>query len=234
MSKLPHVKFELDKEVDKFMASKFLDYRIGTVDYSDGVWGPHPSLKGVTGKDIYMIDEYFNKFYSNNLLLLNNLVESFTQEWDKIEKKYLKKCTDFFNGFTFPSGDYIGYVSIINCNPRFLETCSFQLFYKSKSCVPTTAHELMHFIFYSYITRNSTKAKKDEIESSGAWWLTSEIFNNVVLDLPEFRELLGGYFEEPHLGHEEYFESAKKLYEESANIDEFIDMLYQFVNQAQK
>jgi hypothetical protein len=80
----------------------------------------------------------------------------------------------------------------------------------------------MHFMFYSYITRNSSKSKKDEIESSGAWWLTSEIFNNVILDLPEFRELLGGYFEEPHPGHQEYIEPAKKLYQESANLDEFI------------
>ncbi len=230
MQKFPHVKFELDKEVDKFMASKFLDYRIGAVDYSDGVWEPHPSLKGVTGKDIYVIDEYFNKFYSNNSLLLNRLVETFTKEWDKIEKEYLKQCSDIFNGLSFPSGDYIGYVSIINCNPRFLETSSYQLFYKSKSCIPITAHELMHFMFYSYITRNSSKAKKDEIESSGAWWLISEIFNNVVLDLPEFRELLGGYFEEPHPGHQEYIEPAKKLYAKAGSIDDFINSLFELTS----
>ena len=230
MSKFPHVKFEIDKEVDKFMAAKFLDYTVGTVDYSDGVSGPHPTLKGVSGKDIYIIDEYFNKFYSDNSDLLNNKVNSFTKEWNKIENDYLNAIGHLFSEFPFPLGDYIGYVSITNCNPRFLETSSFLLFYKSVSCIPTTAHELLHFMFYAYITRNSTKNKKDEIESSGAWWLTSEIFNNVILDLPEFRELLGGYFEDPHPGHEEFLEPAKKLYQESTGIEDFIVKLYELVN----
>ena len=70
-----NVKFELNKELDKKMAFKFLlSSKVGGGDFSIGVTRPHPELLGIKEKDkkeaTELINEYFDKYYENNVEIL--------------------------------------------------------------------------------------------------------------------------------------------------------------------
>lgn len=230
MSKFPHVQFKLHKELDKFMAAQFLGTSRGGIDFGEGVWGIHPDLKGLTSKDTRQIDAYFNKYYKDNKTKLEEQVKKFQSEWDLIESDYVELVRNEFMGFEFPPGDYDGYISIINCNPRFLETCSFQAFYQFENSINVTSHELLHFMFYAYITKGLGENDKAIKQNSNDWWIVSEVFNNVVLSTKPFEELFGKTYETPYPDHEKFIEPAKKLYAKACSIDDFINSLFELTS----
>ncbi|PIU03944.1 hypothetical protein COT44_00245 [Candidatus Shapirobacteria bacterium CG08_land_8_20_14_0_20_39_18] len=89
-----------------------------------------------------------------------------------------------------------GYVSIFNCNPRFLDTKTFQVYYQNRSgVVHVTAHEMLHFIFYDWLERNDQEFI-DNTDKEKAWTL-SEVFDIVAFDRQEFNRFKskgsGGY-----------------------------------------
>ena len=92
--------------------------------------------------------------------------------------------------YPWPEGKYISYLSIFNCNPRFIETKEFQVSYKHPETTNyVCVHEMLLFIFYDYLKKNFSKEYK-KLDSKYIWKL-SEIFNDVVLRLPEFVSITG-------------------------------------------
>jgi hypothetical protein len=90
--------------------------------------------------------------------------------------------------YPWPDGNYICYISIFNCNPRFIKEKEFQAFYKHNATTNyVCAHEMLHFIFYDYLDKNFKGKYKTLCES--VIWKLSEVFNDVVLRLPEFVEI---------------------------------------------
>lgn len=76
-------------------------------------------------------------------------------------------------------------ISPSSTNPRFLESKSFQVYYKHRQGTNhVIAHEMLHFVFFDYL-----HTKESEFNSKVAEhtiWLLSEWFNDLVLELPEF------------------------------------------------
>ena len=82
--------------------------------------------------------------------------------------------------------NYKCYISIFDCNPRYLETKSFQVYYKRPFHLrkEVIVHELTHFAFYDFCHRIGIKDSK-------ALWELSEIFNVIFLNLPSIQNAIG-------------------------------------------
>lgn len=223
------VKFQLNKQLDKDMASQFLGTVFGGVDFGRSVWEYHPQLQTLTGKDEVAIDEYFDKFYSENQDVLEESSREFQEQWNEVEETFIQETENLFNGYKFPTGKYIGYVSSFNCNPRFLEDKTFQLFYKADPSVGITSHEIMHFVFYSYTSQNFENKVKNLDTNKGLWWDTAEIFNNVILSSDRFTRILKTEGDVGYPDHQRFIPMAKQLHRSSSSVDEFIKKLFELL-----
>ncbi len=224
------VNFRLNKQLDKDMASQFLGIEFKGVDFGRGVWGYHPELKDLTSEDEKTIGEYFDRFYQTNEESLFGKANQFQRQWDEVEAAFVLETERIFNGYKFPRGKYVGYVSALNCNPRFLEDKTFQLFYEAESSVGTTSHELMHFIFYSYTSQNWGSRVKNLDTSDELWWDTSEIFNNIILSSDKFKNILGTEGDMSYPDHEKFIPIATQLYASSSSVDDFIGKLFDLLD----
>lgn len=92
----------------------------------------------------------------------------------------------------FSNNLYIGFISIFDCNPRYFETKSFQIFYKKTNLekLEVVFHECLHFAFFEYYDK-FFKIKTEKLnKNSGKLWELSEIFNVIILNQKEFRDIL--------------------------------------------
>lgn len=227
-------KFLLNKELDKKMCGQF----IKDPDFRQGIFELHPELKQVkkaggdkTTKEI--IDDYFNRFYNENREKLEAEKENFQKDWSSVEEGYFELIEGIFSQYEPFEGGYTGYLSIINCNPRFLEDKSFQIYYEHPMGVKyVTSHELLHFGFYEYTAEKFPELFEGRDPNQGIWWDLAELFNDVVLDGDEFQKIHGQMDIPVYPEHEEYLEEFTKLWERTKHIDEFIEKGYESLNGA--
>jgi len=236
MKEIDNIKFELNKELDKQMAFVFLSRtsKVGGVDFSQGVTKPHPALEEARTKEEgerkEIISEYFDKYYKENEKELKSEVINFRDNWSKVESKFIDQINKIFKNPIPPEGKYIGYLSIINCNPRFLDSKTFQIFNKHRAGSNLiTAHEVLHFFFYDYAGNKYPEIFKELDTNTGIYWLLAELFNDVILSLPEFIEIHGNKEIQSYPKHQEYFEYMKKLWGDNPDIDSWIIKAYNYL-----
>lgn len=219
------LRFYLNKEFDKIMAEQFLDEKGGGIDFSRNILRKHPDLK-VAKVNIQhrkkIISDYFNAYYRVHRSEIQQKVKRVKSMWAIQELEYITATEDYFDGFPFPSGKYIAYASIIDCNPRFLEQKTFQFFYKKPvaDIIYTIAHELLHFIFFDFIKRKMKKETRTL--SQDQLWDLSEIFNIVVLKSSRYTHIIDQRFVIPYPNHRELISSFEKEYKKSKNAQDFI------------
>ena len=209
------------------MAEEFLNIRGGGIDFGEGIVKSHPQLrsvkllKNITQRE-KAISVYFDNYYQTHRTPILRKLESVRSAWRKQEKEYITITEDFFGGFRFPKGKYVAYTSIINCNPRFLESKTFQFFYKKPlaDAIYTIAHELLHFIFFDFVGKKFKQETKHLSEDQ--LWDLSEIFNVVVLRSPRYRYIINQKFVIPYPDHQHYIRQFQKVYKISQNAEEFI------------
>jgi predicted SprT family Zn-dependent metalloprotease len=98
-------------------------------------------------------------------------------------------------------------MSIIKCNVLFFENKCWQIFYGvPQDYNKIIAHELLHFIFIDYFNKYIVEQKlKDNC------WMISEVFNDVILNTSEFKEIIKSAEELGYYDHEEIF---KRMFRE--------------------
>jgi hypothetical protein len=197
----------------------FFDYKIGGMDFGGLIKRDHPAIN----KENH--EEYIDKFYKENkeelkekLVELNNSIEE-TQE---IFFKVLEKIFDY----DFSNKDYGGALSIFDCNPRYLEEETFQVYYKRGPLNKRKVayHEVLHFIFFDYCDNNLSDLVSDLDKNNGPYWALSEIFNVIVLNFVE----LQGFLKDPE---GMFYPNLKKVYPEiekiwknsNGNMREFVE-----------
>ena len=221
------LRFYLNKKLDERMTEEFLNVRGGGIDFGEGIVKIHPklksakSLKGVAQRK-KAIRVYFDDYYRIYRIVMSHKIESVRKVWREQENEYIAITKDFFGGFQFPKGEYIAYASIINCNPRFLESKTFQFFYKKPlaDVTYTITHELLHFIFFDFIKKKFKKETKHLSEDQ--LWDLSEIFNVVVFKSPRYRHIVNQKFVISYPDHRRYINQFGKAYKNSRNAEEFI------------
>ena len=230
-----HITFELNKELDKEMALAFLDNEAGGVDFSQGVTAPHPEIKNIKEKTEQerkeIISGYFDRYYKEHEKELLDRVEYFHKDWEPVESKFIEQINKIFKNPETPEGKYVGYLSIINCNPRFLDSKTFQIFYKHRAGSNyVTSHEVLHFFFYDYADRNHSDIFAELKPNDGIYWELAELFNDVILDLPEFVAIHNQTETKSYPAHEKHQAFMKKLWKDKSDIDNWIVEAYNYLN----
>mgnify|MGYP001104137159 CR=1 FL=1 len=220
------IRFYLNKDLDKFIALQFLDEKAAGIDFGKSIIKIHPKLKKAKKagqkKRQKIIGEYFDEYYDRNRIILQKKLKLFRKEWRKKENDFFNISTFIFNDFEFQKGMYICYLSIIDCNPRFLESKTFQVFYKKtiEEATQTIAHELLHFIFFDFLSEKMKKEMK--ILSKEDIWNLSEIFNVVILKSNLYKDIIDKKTVYSYPEHRKYLLPFERIYKESTSIKDFI------------
>lgn len=224
-------RFHFNKKLDKQMISEFINIENGGgINFSDGIIKTHPKLKILKPSNdklsarhkVSYLKEYVDTYYNKNKPTMLSKINFIKKAWKKKENKFIAIAENFFEGFDFSESDYIAYASIINCNPRFLESKTFQFYYKKSipDAVHTIAHEILHFIFFDFIEKEMKKEIKNLSEEE--LWDLSEIFNTVLLGSKRYEKIVDKKFVIPYPDHSIYIPLFKKAYKKSKNAREFI------------
>jgi hypothetical protein len=214
------IKISLNKELDYEVYQDFNNFFVAGADFGGGIKKDHPGISLENYK------KYIDDFYianqdemTENLDLVNNLIS-------EKQDKFYSALKDIFH-MDFNADPYQGYLSIFNCNPRWPETKTFQIFYKKdlSHMLEVACHESLHFAFFDYLDKNFTSQINGLSKNSGVLWELSEILNVIILNLPPFNEILG--MEEllfyPEL--QPKLDKAKEIWNEcGGNIKELINM----------
>lgn len=219
----PHINFEIEKDMDYWVLGEFLTFNPDD-NFSNNILFSNPKLE--EARELYdgaknlFLKNYVDQLYVDKESSLIEVREKTQKSWDLIENVFLENIQNLFNGHSWPDGAYVGFISLFNCNPRFLDEKTFQVYYDHpEGLVYVSAHEMLHFMFYDYLEKNLDLSKN--ISESVIWDL-SEIFNVVVLERPEFVKITGNPYPRPYEKHENQISKFRKLMERSKNIDDII------------
>ena len=204
------MKIELNKELDKEVYLDFNNAVIGGADFGKKILDIHPKIT----KENYI--EYIDNYYTEH-------ADELSEFLDEAKKCFLDVETDLFNQLSLyfkqkPNFEnIICYLSIFNCNPRYIETKTFQVFYKKSYNMKkeVISHELTHFSFYDFCYELGLNDNRE-------LWELSEIFNVIFLNLEPIRNAIGA--EEllfyPEL--KEKLEAIKIIWNKNPEPNEFI------------
>ena len=170
---------ELNKQLDKEVYLDFCDANVGGVDFGKKIKGDHPLIN----KENY--SEYIDDFYISNADKLESTLRDTESCFNEIQTLLFFELKKYFDK-DFSKANYKCYLSIFNCNPRYLENKGFQVFYKRSRNMKkeVIAHELTHFAFYDF-------CQKLGIKNDNNLWELSEIFNVIFLNIPSIQKAIG-------------------------------------------
>ncbi len=173
------MEIELNKKLDKEVYLAFCDAVIGGADFGKKIRDDHPNIK----KENHV--EYIDDFYIAKKDELEKVLEDTGNCFNEIKEPLFFELKKYF-GKDYSKENYTCYLSIFNCNPRYLETKSFQVYYKRSYDMrkEVIAHELTHFAFYDF-------CEKLGIRNDDKLWELSEIFNVIFLNLPSIQKAIG-------------------------------------------
>lgn len=189
MAVYPKVKFYLNEQLDGEMGTGFFNLHKSGVSFSEKILRDHPTLKRAHKRNKKeqrnIILSYIGSFYRKHYKEIEETKREFQNGWNKNAKDFFLASDRSFANHSWPEGKYHAYLSIFNCNPRFLDTKTFQVFWRHPKPLAVVAHEMLHFLFYDYVERYfpKTKIKKEIL------WQLSEIVNSFVLAEPLFVEI---------------------------------------------
>ena len=178
------INIKLNKELDYEIYKNFWDFKVAGVDFGVNIKRHHPEI------NLENYREYIDKFYADNQEVLDKSCGEINQLISKKQDAFFQALSGLFK-MDFSNHNYVGYISIFDCNPRYVESKTFQIFYKKDLLykLEVVFHEIMHFAFFDYCDKYLSEEIKDLDKNSGKLWELSEIFNVITLNLPEFRVL---------------------------------------------
>ncbi|MBU0722918.1 hypothetical protein KKH46_01725, partial [Patescibacteria group bacterium] len=172
-------------------------------------------------------------FYINNKNKLEDVLMDTNKCFSEIEVPLFDELKKYF-GRNYSKEIYTCYLSIFNCNPRYLENKSFQVYYNRSHDMrkEVIAHELTHFAFYDFCHKLKTcptRRRGIKMQNDGNLWELSEIFNVIFLNFPSIQKAIGA--EEllfyPNLKNK--LEEIKKIWTEQIEAEEFIKISIQYL-----
>lgn len=173
------MKIELNKQLDKEVYLAFREASVGGVDFGKKIHNDHQAIT----KDNY--NKYIDDYYSTHSKELEDVLNETAKCFDDVKGVLFSELHKYFD-HDYSQESYKCFLSIFDCNPRYLETKSFQVYYKRQFDLrkEVIVHELTHFAFYDFCHFIGIKDSK-------ALWELSEIFNVIFLNLPSMRDAIG-------------------------------------------
>lgn len=212
------IKIELNKELDCEVYKDFHNLSVAGADFGRKIIEDHPNL------NLENYKKYIDDFYLANQAELAKKQEQINQLLAEKQDQFFSALKDLFNT-DFSSDIYQGYLSIFNCNPRYPETKTFQIYYKKDlpHMLEVAFHESLHFAFFDYLDKNFPGQVKDSDRNSGALWELSETFNVIVLNLPQFQAILKQPEQLFYPGLKEKLEKAQAIWlKNEGDLEKFV------------
>lgn len=212
------MKIELNKKLDKETYLDFCDVTIGGADFGAKIKHDHPKIT----PENYV--EYIDNFYIENKGEFKKVLDDTKQCFEEIKEPLFFEFKKYFD-IDYSAENYVCYLSIFDCNPRWVETKNFQVYYK-RSCnmrKEVIVHELTHFVFFDYLDKNMSKKTKNLDKNSGPLWELSEIFNVIFLNLPSLQKILGREETLFYPNLKKKLEKAKNIWSQCGEVKEFVE-----------
>jgi len=204
------MKIELNKQLDKEVYIAFCNAVVGGADFGKKIRDDHPSIT----KENYI--KYVDNFYATNKDELGDILKDTQLCFDEMKDPLFFELQKYF-GQDYSKENYTCYLSIFNCNPRYLENKSFQVYYKRPHDMrkEVIAHELTHFAFYDFCYQLGVK------DDNNLWEL-SEIFNVIFLNLPTIQKAIGAEELLFYPDLKDKLGEIKKIWEKQSSAEKFI------------
>lgn len=220
----PNIDFDFNQELEQELALEFFNNpKHGGNDFwQERAIKHHPKLKEIDGSD--NPKEFLNKYISEYYMLNEKEIESLSDEIRKNfkdkENAYFLLVDKIFAEYPWPKDKYIGYFSIFDFCPRFLDSGEFQVFIydKKENQLFTIFHEMLHFIFYDYAQKTFPEILGKMDTENGAFWDLAEIFNTVIQSTDEFIELHGKIDNIGYPDHNLILPKAKEIWSKKNNV----------------
>lgn len=181
---------QINKKLDYEMYVNFCHFKTAGVDFGTIIRKEHPLITALNYR------EYIDDFYLDNDVVLRGACDELMTAVTEKQAAFFAALYGLF-GIDFQSNPYKGFISIFNCNPRFVESGTFQIFYKKSLAdkLEVVSHEVTHLAFFEYCKINLKNGIGDKTAKlntdSGPLWKLSEIFNVLAMNEPEFQQILG-------------------------------------------
>ncbi|MDD4761895.1 MAG: hypothetical protein PHZ25_02650 [Candidatus Pacebacteria bacterium] len=225
------IKFKFNKNLDFKMAWEFYSHPefAGNNFWQERALSHHPRLcqiKNSKNKKSFL-KKYISDFYDSHrkeIIFLSEKTEKFCAEK---QDAFFFETAKIFKNYPWPKKKFIGFFSIFDFCPRFLEDGSFQVFiYDSKNLqLFTIFHEMLHFIFYNYAKNNFPNEFKKMDTEKGKFWDLAEIFNTAIQNSNSFVKIHGKIKNIGYKEHKKLIPLAEKLWNEKKDIDFWIEKM---------
>lgn len=212
------MKIELNKKLDKEVYLAFCEAVVGGADFGKKIRDNHPDIT----KENYI--EYVDDFYMTNSDELGSVLKDTELCFSEIKDSLFFELQKYF-GKDYGRENYTCYLSIFNCNPRYLENKSFQVYYKRSHDMrkEVIAHELTHFAFYDF-------CHEQGIKDDNYLWELSEVFNVIFLNLPTIRKAIGAEELLFYPDLKDKLERIKEIWMKEKNVEKFIKKSLKYLN----
>lgn len=173
------MKIELNTQLEKEVYLAFHDAVVGGADFGKKIRDVHPAITPENYR------EYIDDFYTAHAPELEEIRKDTQLCFSEIQGVLFSELKNYFQ-HDYRNENYTCALSIFDCNPRYLETKTFQVYYKRSHAMrkEVIAHELTHFAFFDFCYELGIKDSKE-------LWELSEIFNVLFLNIPSIQEVIG-------------------------------------------
>ncbi|MDP2945995.1 MAG: hypothetical protein Q8N61_00885 [bacterium] len=168
-----------------------------------------------------------NTFRVNNKKIKEN-VKKAEKEWKIIEKRYFSLVSKIFKNHPWPKGKYIGFASIFTMYPRNIQSKTFffpGIIYSKKTppAITVIGHEVLHFMFFSYIKKKYGLNTGSRIKGKeGKYlWKISEVFNSVIESWKPYHQIFK--FKTPPYTGKNYYKKMRRQWAINPDIDRLLD-----------
>jgi len=211
-------KIDFKKELDYEVYADFWDFSVAGANFAELIKKDHPDIDQENYK------KYIDDFYTTKKSEMVKKQKEISQILEEKQEQFFIELSKLFD-MDFNQNTYQGYLSIFNCNPRWLDTKTFQIYWQKDItyAVEVALHEALHFAFFEYLEKNLTEKIKGLDRNSGVLWEMSEIFNVIILNLPRFRNIIRM---EEKLFYSELqgkLVEARSMWNSSKNVGGFVD-----------
>lgn len=220
----PKVTIALDKEYDKESILEFIDDKDEFLDFGyERIIQFYPELETIRGREKEQqkafISDFVDKYYAEHIEELELSATKLQNIWDEVAERYFTEVEKLFGRLDFYTVKEIkASPSITNCGDIADDHTTFHIWYKwhenPDDAKVLIAHEILHFYYYAYVREQGFSHLVDQ-------WDLAEIFNVVILGLPQFVAITG----KPDLGyeqHDEYFPYYRELWKQSGSLDGYL------------
>lgn len=176
----------LDKELDKEVFKDFWGFSTEGADFGErGIKRIHPTITESGA------DEYIDTYYNGHAEKLEDARQELQDALNGTAVEYFDAVSKVF-GVSYSDIQYTGSLSIFDCNPRYVDDKKFQVFYKRDLLgkLEVAYHEVLHFAFFEHARRTCLQMVDGFDANGGSYWALSEIFNVIILNRPDFQNIL--------------------------------------------